>query len=343
MTDKKENSMTNTANKELLISIERPWSWKSFFFKWEWFLLVIFFLVIVVNSLLSPYFLSLSTFISTPATFLDKAFIVFPMMLVIMLGRIDVSVASNVALSAVIMAISYNVGLPMPLAIVLCLVVGSVGGAINGLIMVKFKELSFVIITLATMIIYRGIAYILMGDQAAGGFPKWFSFLGWGSVMGIPFIVICFIVVAVLFGFLLHKTILGRMVSGMGFNKTTCEYSGINVNRITMIVFTLSGLMAGVTAIFLTSRMGSTRPNVAMGYELEVIAMVALGGVSTNGGIGRIAGPILAVYIFGYLSYGMGLANMQAPVVLVVIGLLLILSVLAIKVRSSVSRKNTAV
>ncbi len=343
MTDKRESSMINTPNRKLQISIERPWSWKRFFFQWEWFLVVILFLVIVVNSLLSPYFLSLSTFISTPSTFLDKAFIVFPMMLVIMLGRIDISVGSNVALSAVIMAISYNAGLPMPLAIVLCLVAGSAGGALNGLLMVKFKELSFVIITLSTMIIYRGIAYILLGDQAAGGFPKWFSFLGWGSIMGIPFIVICFIAAAVLFGLLLHKTSFGRIVSGMGFNKTTCEYSGIKVNRVTMIVFTLAGLMAGVTAIFLSSRMGSTRPNVAMGYELEVIAMVVLGGVSTSGGIGRIAGPILAVFIFGYLSYGMGLANMQAPVVLVVIGLLLILSVLAIKVRFSVSRKNSAV
>ena len=143
--------------------------------------------------------------------------------------------------------------------------------------------------------------------------------------------------------YLLHKTSFGRIVTGMGFNKTTCEYSGIKVNRVTMIVFTLAGLMAGVTAIFLSSRMGSTRPNVAMGYELEVIAMVVLGGVSTSGGIGRIAGPILAVFIFGYLSYGMGLANMQAPIVLVVIGLLLILSVLAIKVRFSISRKKSAV
>jgi rhamnose transport system permease protein len=119
----------------------------------------------------------------------------------------------------------------------------------------------------------------------------------------------------------------------MGYNATTCEYSGVKVDRVTMIVFTLTGLMASVTALFLTSRMGSTRPNVAMGYELEVIAMVALGGVSTSGGIGRIAGPILAVFIIGYLSYGMGLANLQAPVVLVVIGLLLILSVLAMRVR----------
>jgi rhamnose transport system permease protein len=110
---------------------------------------------------------------------------------------------------------------------------------------------------------------------------------------------------------------------------------------VVWVVFMLNGLMAGVTALFLTSRMGSTRPNVAVGYELEVIAMVALGGVSTSGGIGRIGGPILAIFIVGFLSYGMGLANMQAPVVLVVIGLLLILSVLAHRIRFR-RRKQTS-
>jgi rhamnose transport system permease protein len=222
-----ENRMNTKPNEDLKIRIDRPWSWKRFFFQWEWLLVIVLLLVILINSLLSPYFLSLNTFISTPATFLDKAFIVFPMMFVIMLGRIDISVASTVAVSAVIMAVSYNMGLPMPLAILLCLITGSLGGAINGLLMVKFKELSFVIITLSTMIIYRGIAYILLGDQASGGFPKWFSFLGWGSILGVPFIVICFIITAVIFGLLLHKTSFGRIVSGMGFNKMTCEYAGI--------------------------------------------------------------------------------------------------------------------
>jgi rhamnose transport system permease protein len=129
----------------------------------------------------------------------------------------------------------------------------------------------------------------------------------------------------------------------MGFNAKTCEYSGIDIDRVAMIVFTLTGLMSSVTALFLTSRMGSTRPNVAMGYELEVIAMVALGGVSTSGGIGKIAGPILAIFIIGYLSYGMGLANLQAPIVLVAIGSLLILSVLAMRVRFGTGKGTSAV
>ena len=306
---------------------------KAFSFHWEWFLLILLALVFVINSAISPYFLSLDTFINTPMTFLDKSFIVFPMIFVIILGKIDISVAATTTLASVIMAVSYNAGLPMPLAILLCLLVGTLCGAINGLLMVRFRELSFVIVTLATMILYRGIAYIILGDQASGGFPEWFSFLGWGSVLGIPFITIAFIITATIFGLILHKTVLGRTIYGMGFNNEACEYSGIKVDRVVLIVFTLSGLMAAVTALFLTSRLGSTRPNVATGYELEVITMVALGGVSTSGGTGRIWGPILAVFIIGYLGYGMGLANIQAPVVLVVIGLLLIFSVLMMKLR----------
>ncbi len=325
------------------IDIRKRWNWREFFFQWEWLLVLIFLGVHVVNSFLSPYYLNLDTFISTPSTFLDKSFIVFPMMFVIVLGMIDISVGSIVALSAVIMAVSFNAGLPMPAAMLLCLAVATTAGMINGLLITKFKELSSVIVTLSTMIIYRGIAYIILGDQASGRFPAWYSYLGWGSFLGLPFIVVCFIASAAIFGLILHKTRFGRSVFGMGNNGLTCRYSGIDTDRVTFLVFMVTGFMAGVTALFLTSRMGSTRPNVAQGYELEVIAMVVLGGVSTTGGVGRIAGPILAIFIIGFLGYGMGLANIQAPAVLVVIGLLLILSVLAMRVRFKIRKKSAAV
>jgi rhamnose transport system permease protein len=302
-------------------------------FQWETLLGLLLLLVIVVNTAISPYFLSIRNLINTPSVFLDKSFLVFPMILTMVLGGIDVSVGSTVALSAVIMAVSYNAGLPMEFAILLCLLIGTVCGMINGGVLVKFHELSPVIVTVSTMIIFRGIAYIILGDQASSGFPKWFSFFGWGSVGGAPFLLWMFILASFFFGILLHKTTFGRKVYGIGSNRIACRYSAIEIDKITFIVFALNGLMAGVTAVFLTSRMGSTRPNVALGYELEVITMVALGGVSTTGGVGKISGPILSVFIIGYLSYGMGLANIQAPVVLVVIGSLLVLSVLASKTK----------
>jgi rhamnose transport system permease protein len=318
---------------ERSILLERAWSWKRFFLQWEWLLVLIFIAIMVINSGISSYFFSVDTFVNTPMTFLDKAFLVLPMTMVIILGCIDISVASTVALSAVVMAVTFNAGLPMPLAIVLCLAVATTCGLINGLLMTWFKELSSVIVTLATMIIFRGIAYMILEDQASGKFPTWYSTLGWGSVGGVPVMVITFVICAIVFGILLHKTSFGRKIYGMGSNLTASRYSGIKTDSVIIIVMVLTGLMAGFTALFLTSRMGSTRPNVAQGYELEVIAMVVLGGVSTSGGKGRIGGPILAIFIIGFLNYGLGLINISAQVLLIIVGLLLILSVLILNVR----------
>lgn len=328
---------------ERIILLEQPRTWKTVFFHWEWLLVLIFLLIHVINSFLSPYYLNINTFIRTPQSFLDKAFLVLPMTFVIILGNIDVSVGSIVALSSVIMAVAYNAGLPMPLAMVLCLVVSSMCGLFNGFLMMKFKELSAAIITIATMTIYRGFAYVILENRASGGFPSWFSVFGWGSVGIVPVMVIVFTVCAVIFAVLLHKTRFGRILYGMGNNKDACRYSGISTGSVLMTVGLLTGLMAGFTALFLTSRMGSTRPNVAMGYELEVIAMVVLGGVSTSGGKGRIGGPILAVFIVGFLSYGLGLINISAQVLLIIIGLLLIISVLVLNIRFKWRWNKTAV
>jgi rhamnose transport system permease protein len=305
----------------------REFNLKRFFFQWEWMLVLIFILVNIINAYLSPYYLDFFNLRDATMTFLDKAFIVLPMVFVIILGDIDISVASTVALSSVVMADLYNLGVPMPLAMVIALAVGTVCGFINGLLIVKFKELSSVIVTLATMIIYRGIAYIILEDQASGNFPQWYKFLGWGYVGSIPFILIVFAVFALLFGLLLHKTTFGRRVYAMGNNITASRFSGVQVDKIKIIVFTLTGLMAAVTALFLSARMGSTRPNVASGYELDVIAMVVLGGISTAGGKGRIIGAVLAVFLIGLLRYGLGLANVHAQILLIIIGLLLIFAV----------------
>ena len=183
------------------------------------------------------------------------------------------------------------------------------------------------------MTIYRGTAYVILEDRASGGFPGWFSFFAWGYVGPFPFILIAFIVAAICFGLLLHKTSFGRKVFGMGSNLLACKYSGVKTDRILLTVMLLTGFMSAITAIFLTSRMGSTRPNVAQGYELDVIAMVVLGGVSTSGGIGKIAGPLLAILIIGFLNYGLGLKNISAQIILIILGALLVLSVLVINLR----------
>lgn len=303
-------------------------SLRNFFFQWEWMLVLIFIVINVINSNLSPYYLDAAQLLDATMAFLDKAFIVLPMTFVIILGDIDISVASTVALSAVIMAVIYNHGVSMVIAMIICLLVGTVCGFINGYLIVKFKELSAVIVTLSTMIIYRGIAYIILKDQAAGKFPTWYQFLGWGKIWGIPLILIVFVIFAILFGLLLHRTTFGRRVYAMGNNITACRFSGVEVDKIKVIIYTLTGFMSAVTALFLTSRMGSTRPNVAIGYELDVIAMVVLGGISTAGGKGRIIGPIISVFLIGFLRYGLGLINVPSQELLIIIGLLLIFAVM---------------
>lgn len=312
---------------------KQEFSWKNFFFQWEWMLILVFLLVIAINTSLSPYFLNAAGLRDATMIFLDKAFIVFPMVMIMILRDIDISVGSTVALSSVIMATLYNtLNVPMGAAIVICLLVGALCGLVNGLLIVKFKELSAVIVTLGTMILYRGIAYVILEDQASGNFPDWFSFFGWGSVAGIPFILIAFTILAIVFTLLLHKTTFGRQVYAMGNNDTASRFSGVQVDKVKIIVFTLAGLMAAITAVFLASRMGSTRPNVAPMYELDVIAMVALGGISTAGGKGRMVGAIIAVFIIGYLQYGLGLINIPSQMMLVIVGLLLLASVAIPKV-----------
>ncbi|MFT3849592.1 MAG: ABC transporter permease [Propionivibrio sp.] len=324
------------------MDLQRPFSLKRFFLQWEWMLVLIFVLVNVINMNLSPFYLDAEGLRDATMSFLDKAFIVLPMVFIIVLGDIDISVASIVALASVVMGVSFQAGVPMPAAMAICLLVGAVCGFVNGWLIVRFKELSSVIVTLATMIIFRGIAYILLENQSVGKFPVWFKFLGWGYVSEIPFMLIVFALAALFFAWALHKTAFGRRVYSIGNNATAARFSGIDVNGIRLLVFTVAGLMSGVTALFLTSRMGSTRPNVATGYELEVITMVVLGGVSTSGGKGRMAGALIAVFLVGYLRYGLGLINVPAQTMLILIGSLLVAAVLVPNLGWSSLRRKAA-
>ncbi|OMC85701.1 branched-chain amino acid ABC transporter permease [Viridibacillus sp. FSL H8-0123] len=316
------------------LEAHKHFSTKQFFLQWEWLLVLILIGVMVLNTLLSPYFLNVTSLRDATMIFLDKSFIVFPMAFIMIMREIDISVGSTVALSSVVMATAYNVlGMPMEVAVIICLLVGALCGLLNGLLITKFPELSAVIVTLATMILYRGIAYIILEDQASGNFPEWFGFFGWGYIFGIPFILIVFVIIAVMFGLLLHKTSFGRRVFAIGHNDVASKFSGVNVNRTKLIVYTLAGVMAALTAVFLASRMGSTRPNIANGYELDVIAMAALGGISTAGGKGRLIGTVIAIFIIGYLQYGLGLINIPSQTLMIIIGALLLFAVIVPKVK----------
>lgn len=314
---------------------ERSFSVKRFFFQWEWMLVFLFIVINVINTSLSPNYLVFDSIMSAIQMFCDKAVLVFPMMMVILLGDIDISIAATMSLSAVIMGVSYNAGLPMGAAMILAICVGGTCGLINGLLLIKFKELSPMIVTLVGMIVFRGIASIILEDGAAGGFPSWFQYLGWGYVGKIPFILIFVLIEAAIFMFVIHFTRFGRNVYAMGNNEETARYSGIKTDRIRLLIFVLMGVFAGIAAIFLASKMGSVRPSVAKGYEMDVIAMVVLGGVSNNGGKGRVIGVVIATFIVGLLRYGLGIINVPSQTIMIIVGALLIIAVIIPNLKST--------
>jgi len=305
-------------------------TWKTTLLRWESFLLLIFVAINIMNATISSNYLSVSGLFTATSSFLEKAFIVLPMAYVLVLGEIDISVGSTVALSAVLMSIAFNRGVPMGAAVLICLLVGACCGFINGLILTRFTELAPMIVTLGTQILYRGIAEILLGDQASGGLTTvtWFSDLYWGSIGPVPYMFIVFILCTIIFGLVLHKTTFGRRLYAIGSNRLTAQYSGVSVQKIRLTVYTLTGIFSAVTAIFLAARMGSTRSNIAMGYELEAISMVVFGGISSAGGKGTLPGAVISVFIIGFLRYGLGLINISSQVMLVIIGTLLVLAVM---------------
>lgn len=308
-----------------VIIAEQKFSLKKFFLQWEWFLVILFIGINIMNANLSPYYMNANGLLNATSSFLEKAFLALPMAFVLILGEIDISVGATVALSSVIMGVTYNnLGLPMGAAVIVCLLTGTLCGFINGFILTRFKELAPMIVTLGTQILYRGIATMILKDQASGNFPVWFSEIYWGSIGNIPYMLIVFVILSVIFGVVLHKTTFGRRVFAIGSNRVASRYSGIQVDKIRLLIYTVTGTMAAVTAIFLTSRMGSTRPNIAMAYELDAIAMVVLGGISTSGGKGRFIGAIISIFIIGFLRYGLGLINVSSQVMLIIIGTLLI-------------------
>jgi rhamnose transport system permease protein len=312
---------------------------KRFFLRWEWLLVALLLAVNIINSNLSPNYLVLSNIMDAIRIYADKMILIFPMMMIILIGDIDISVASTMALSGVLMGVSHSAGLPMPLAMVLALLTGAVCGTINGLILAKYQELAAMIVTLSTMIIYRGVASVILEDRAAGGFPDWFSFIGWGSLAGLPVILVFFILEAAVFVWVIHYTAFGRSLYAIGNNAEAARYSGIDSKRVKVALFAIMGVFASVAGIFLASKMGSVRPSMAKGYELDVIAMVVLGGVSTSGGQGRVIGVFIAAFIIGFLRYGLGLVNVPSPTILVLIGCLLIVAAAIPNLKNVMARR----
>ena len=322
------------------IASSREFSLKRFFLQWEWMLVLMLIAVNIFNLSASPNYANARNILNATRDFLDKAIIVFPMAFVLMLGEIDISVASIMALSATIMGIVYRAGCSMSVAICAALVTGTICGIINGLILVKFNQLSSMIVTLSTQIIYRGIALIILETNSVGDFPKWFGNVAAGKVGLVPYALIFIVFEALFFAYLLHYTKFGRRCYAMGNSVTVAQYSGVRTDRIKVIVYAMTGLFSAIAAVYLASKMSSVRPDIAKGYELDIIAMAVLGGVSTSGGKGRILGASLAILVIGYLRYGLGLMNASSQIIMIVVGALLILTVAIPGLKASVGNTN---
>jgi rhamnose transport system permease protein len=291
---------------------------------WETLLLAVAVAIFIANSFASPYFLDPWNLSDATFNFTEKAMIAFAMALLIIAGEIDLSVASTIALASTAMGAAAQVGVGTPGLVAIGLAVGLACGAFNGAL-VTGLGLPSIVVTIGTMSLYRGISYIVLGDQAYRGYPADFAWFGQGYafwVISVEFVL--FALFALLFGILLHATNFGRAVYAIGNNATAAAFSGIRVERVKFILFLLTGLMSGVAAVCLTSRLGSTRPSIAMGWELEVVTMVVLGGVSILGGAGSIPGVVIAAFVMGLVTFGLGLLNVPGIVMSIVIGALLI-------------------
>jgi rhamnose transport system permease protein len=312
-----------------------------FLLTWEALISILFIGVVVVNSLLSPYFLDPSNLFDATLNFTEKAIIAMPMIFVIMLGDIDISVSSIIAISSLFMGMAGASGASTPLIVAIGLGVGLLAGLFNGFLITKF-DIPAIAVTLGTMSLYRGIANAVLGDQAYTKYPSDFGFLGQGYAIGgmVPFQLFVFIAVAIVALVLRNRTIVGRYVLAIGNNKTAAKFSGLPVERLRLAVFTATGFCSGLAAVLLTSRIGSTRPNIASGWELEVITTVVLGGVAITGGKGNIPGVIIAAFLLGFMKFGMGVVNVPGKVMNIVTGVLLIVAILLPRVIESARRKT---
>ncbi|TRC93552.1 ABC transporter permease [Mesorhizobium sp. WSM4303] len=302
--------------------LDKPLS--SAIFSWEALLVVVAIAIFAVNSFASPYFLDAYSLSDLTFNFTEKGLIAFAMALLIISGEIDLSVAAIIALASTMMGMAVQAGAGTPVLVAIGIVVGLGCGAFNGLLVTRLG-LPSIVVTIGTMSLFRGIAFIILGDQAYKGYPESFAFFGQGYVWWVvSFELVLFLIAAMIYWFLLHRTSFGRRVIAIGNNPIAAQFSGVRVGRIKFILFCLTGLMAGIASVLITSRLGSTRPSIAQGYELEVITMVVLGGVSILGGSGSILGVVLAAFIMGLVTFGLGLLNVPGIVMSIFIGLLLI-------------------
>ncbi|HEX8034364.1 MAG TPA: ABC transporter permease [Ktedonobacterales bacterium] len=296
---------------------------------WDILLVILLIAILALGSVQAPYFLNPTSFSLMFSNFSEKSIMILAMMLIIIVGEIDLSVASVLGLSSAILGFLFAAGWPLWLALFVALLSGGVAGLFNGLLVTRVG-LPSLVVTLGTLALFRGAAYIVLGDRGISNFPDAFTQFGYGSIPGtlIPWTFLVFAALAAVVALVLHGSWVGRQLYAIGNNREAARFAGIPVARIKLLLFVVSGLVAALAGIIFTARFSSARADNAVGFELDVITVVLLGGVNIFGGRGTLLGVLLALGTVGALRSALGLADYPDQVQSIIVGVLLIVSTL---------------
>jgi rhamnose transport system permease protein len=298
--------------------------------RWETLLVALLVLLMPIGQALSPEFLTADSFTTGSLDFSEVALMALPLMLVVVAAEIDLSVASVLALSSAIMASLWNSGLPLELIMPICIGVGALCGAFNGLLVTRLG-LPSLAVTIGTLALFRGLAFVVIGDESVTDFPTLWTDRAFGTFAGtaVPNVIVLFAILAVAFAVLLHFTPFGRSVFAIGANEEAAYFSGLRVKRIKLTLFVLCGAVAALAGIVISLRNSTAAANVGVGFELTAVTAVLLGGVSIFGGRGTIGGVILALLLLGGIQKALSLSeSISSYWIQIVTGVLLVGSVM---------------
>ena len=290
------------------------------------------FLIMLVSVLFlatrTDKFLTVENLLQQGRFMAEVGLIAIPMTYIIITGGIDLSVGSILGLTAIVLGWTWQeLGFPLELAIITGIISGTLAGFVNGLFIVRVG-VPPLIMTLATLALYRGLAEGISEARSARGYPEWFFQLGQGELLGIPTQLWLLIIAVIIFAIVLARTRLGRALYAIGNNETGARFSGLTVNRHLLFIYTFSGFMSAVAGYIFVSRVSTTRSDMGTGIELDVIAAVVLGGTSIFGGAGSIPGTIIGVVLIQLLKNGLVLTGVTSDATIVVIGSVLIFAIL---------------
>lgn len=305
---------------------------------WEGFLLAVLLITVAVNASMSDVFWTVNNQVNLFQLSIEKIIVALIMTLVIINGEIDLSVASMMGLAACAFGWLFQQGMHPGLAIPIVLLIGAVGGAFNAFFITRMA-LPSLVVTLAMLIGFRGLARVLVEDRGITDFPEWFDALGQQAIVGpIPLALLIFLILAAIGIVILQFSGFGRYVYVIGNNRDVAVFSGVAVGRVKTILFVASGAISALAGLLYSARVGAVRGDVALGFELDIITMVLLGGVSIFGGKGSLYGALLSILIVLNLRNGMALADVTGHVQTGVVGILLIASVFLPNIKENLSK-----